>query len=82
MKRLNSALTLIKCGWQYTSRQQALKELENLLARQHEIEMQVEKIENMFLRAYVHELLDKMASARRSLSEEIRWDVESSKAMN
>lgn len=80
LKRLNNSLALLKTSWQQTGRQHALDELESLLRRQHEIELQVEKIDNMFLREYVHELLDKMAAARRSLAEEIRWDVESKKS--
>jgi hypothetical protein len=82
LKRLNVALTSIKGSWQNTSRGQALVELENLLVRQHEIELQVEKIDNMYLREYAHQLLDKMASARRSLGEEIRWDIKAGRSMN
>jgi hypothetical protein len=79
IKRLNNALTSLKTGWQSSSRQHALSELESVLMRQHEIELQIERIDNMFLREYVRELLDKMASARRAMVEEVRWDVESEK---
>jgi hypothetical protein len=81
LKRFNNSLAQLKTSWQQAGRQHALEELESLLRRQHEIELQVEKIDNMFLREYVHELLDKMAVARRSLSEEVRWDVESKKSV-
>ncbi|HEY3422280.1 MAG TPA: hypothetical protein VGK13_03910 [Methanocellaceae archaeon] len=80
IKRLNNALTSLKTGWQSSSRQHALSELESVLIRQHEIELQIEKIDNMFLREYVHELLDKMATARRAMAEEVRWDVESERS--
>ncbi len=54
-------------------------ELGNALARQHEVERDAENIEDVFLRGYVYEQLDSLAAARRSLSEEVRWDVESRK---
>jgi len=80
LKRLNNGLTALKISWQYAGRQHALAELEQLLTRQHDIELEIEKIDNRFLREYVHELLDKMADVRRSLSEEVRWDVDAGKA--
>ncbi len=54
-------------------------ELENVLVRQYEIERDAENIEDVFLREYVYEQLDIIAAARRSLSEEVRWEVESRK---
>ncbi len=66
----------MKVSWQYAGRQHALAELEQQLRRQHELELEIERIDNRFLREYVHELLDKMADVRRSLSEEVRWDID------
>ncbi len=54
-------------------------ELENALARQHEVEKVAENIEDVFLRGYIYEKLDALAAARRALSEEVKWDVESRK---
>lgn len=54
-------------------------ELENVLVRQHEVERDAENIEDVFLRGYVYEQLDMIAFSRRSLVEEVRWDIESSK---
>jgi len=34
----------------------------------------------MYLREYIYEQLDIAASTRRSLAEEIRWDIEASKS--
>jgi hypothetical protein len=50
-----------------------------MLDRQHDIENDAENIEDMFLREYIYELLDIVAATRRSLAEEVRWDIESSK---
>ncbi len=71
------SIALIEGSWQGTSRHHSQKELENLLDRLHEIENDAEKIEDVFLREYIYEHLDMMAGARRSLAEEIRWDMES-----
>lgn len=79
LERLARTLALIEGSWQRASRHHAQRELENVLARQHEIEKDVEVIEDVFLRGYVYEQLDIIAAARRSLSEEVRWDIESQK---
>ncbi len=50
-----------------------------MLNRLHELEADAETIEDVFLREYVYEQLDMIASIRRSLAEEVRWDVESGK---
>ena len=77
--RLNRILALVENSWQRTGRHHSLKELGNLLDRQHEIEKEAENIKDVFLRGYIYERLDVTAAARRSLAEEIRWDIESSK---
>lgn len=79
LERLARTLALIEGSWQRTSRHHTLKELENMLNRQHELENATENIEDVFLRGYIYEQLDVIAAARRSLSEEVRWDVESEK---
>lgn len=79
LERLIRILALIESSWQHTSRQHALKELENVLIRQHEIEKDIENIEDTFLREYIYEQLDTIAFSRRSLADEVRWDIESSK---
>ncbi len=79
LERLAHTLVLIETSWRRTSRHHALTELGNVLARQHEVERDAENIEDVFLRGYVYEKLDALAAARRSLSEEVRWDVESKK---
>ncbi len=70
-------LFLIENSWRLTSRRHSQKELENMLDRQHEIEKETEGIEDVFLREYIHEQLDNIAATRRSLAEDIRWDIAS-----
>ena len=77
LKRLNRILAMIENSWLQASRHHARRELENLLDRQHELEKETERIEDMFLREYIHEQIDIIADVRRSLSEDVRWDMES-----
>ncbi len=79
LERLARSLTLIEGSWQRTNRYHAQKELGNMLNRLHELETDVETIEDVFLREYIYEQFDMIASTRRSLAEEVRWDVESGK---
>ncbi len=79
LERLARTLAVIETSWQLAGRHHALRELENVLTRQHEVERDAENIEDMFLRGYIHEQLDIVAATRRSLAEEVRWDIESSK---
>jgi hypothetical protein len=54
-------------------------ELGNILNRQHEIENDTENIEDMYLREYIYEQLDIVAFTRRSLAQDLRWDIQASK---
>ena len=78
-EKLNRILALIEGSWKHRRRQHALNELENLLNRQHEIEKETENIEDAFMHEYIYEQLDMIAAARRSIAEEVRWDIESEK---
>ena len=79
LERLRRSLSTIEGSWQRTDRNHAQKELGNILVRQHEIENDAENIDDMYLREYIYEQLDIAAIARRSLAEEIRWDLQASK---
>ncbi len=79
LERLARSLALIEGSWQSTNRYHAQRELGNMLYRIHEIEKEIENIEDVFLREYVYEQLDVVAVGRRYLAEEVRWDIESSK---
>ncbi|VVB85339.1 Uncharacterised protein [uncultured archaeon] len=41
----------------------------------HGIEKEIENIEEVFLRECVYKWLDVVAAGRRSLAEEVRWDI-------
>ncbi len=77
LERAAHSLALIEGSWQRTNRYHAQRELGNMLNRIHEIEKEIEMIEDVFLREYVYEWLDVVAAERRSLAEEVRWDIES-----
>jgi hypothetical protein len=77
LKRMARVLSSIRERWRVTSRHQTLAELDNLLDRQHELEKQAEIIEDVFMREYIYGRLDEIAVTRRSLSEDIRWDIRS-----
>jgi hypothetical protein len=79
IERLARTLAVIETSWQRAGRHHALRELENVLTRQHEVERDAENIEDVFLRGYIYEQLDIVAATRRSLAEEVRWDIEASK---
>ncbi len=79
LDRLNREFFMIENSWRQVSRGHSQKELENMLIRQHEIELETEGIEDVFLKEYIYEQLDKISEARRSLAQDIRWDIESAK---
>ena len=79
IERLNRTLAIVEYSWSGAGRHHALKELENLLDRQHELEKETEGIEDVFLREYIYEQLDTIAAVRRSLASDVRWDIESNK---
>ncbi len=79
IERINRTLAIVENSWLGTGRHHALKELENLLDRQHELEKETESIEDVFLREYIYEQLDTIAAVRRSLASDVRWDIESNK---
>jgi hypothetical protein len=81
LDRLARTIYMVESSWQQKNRRQAIGELENVLVRQHELEKEVEKIYDIFIRGYIYEKLDNIASSRRSLIEEIKWDIESEKNM-
>ncbi|MFA4955935.1 MAG: hypothetical protein WC556_03055 [Candidatus Methanoperedens sp.] len=79
LERLRRSLSTIAGSWQRTDRNHAQKELGNILSRQHEIENDTETIEDMYLREYIYGQLDIAASARRSLAQDVRWDIQANK---
>ncbi len=80
LERLNRELFMIENSWQRVNRNHSRKELENILIRQHEIELETESVEDIFLREYIYDQLDNASAARRSLAQDIKWDIESTKS--
>ncbi len=66
-------------SWQGVSRNLSRKELENMLILQHKIELETENIEDVFLKEYIYEQLDSISAVRRSLTQDIWWDIESAR---
>jgi len=79
LERLRRSLSTMAGSWQRTDRIHTQKELGNILSRQHEIENDMETIEDMYLREYIYEQLDIAAAARRSLAQDVRWDIQAGK---
>lgn len=77
LDRLNRSVAQIAGSWRNTSRDQSLRELDQVLVSLHEIESRAESINDVFLRGHVLDRLDTIAAMRRSLAEEIRWEVQS-----
>jgi hypothetical protein len=75
--RLARSLSHIGESWSETSRSQSLAELEHALLRLHDIELQAEKIDDSFIRGHILDRLGELAEMRRSVAEDIRWDLES-----
>lgn len=74
--RLARSLTQINTSWHETAREQSLSELREILAKLHEIEEGAELISDELIRGYIVDRLDTLAAWRRSIAEEIRWDME------
>ncbi len=80
LRQIQFSLERIKGSWEGIERARTLAELEGLLVKQHELELQIEQITDTFVREYVFGQLDAVAQSRRYLAEEIRWDIGSIRA--
>jgi hypothetical protein len=80
LKRLSRMIKTLEDSWQYKHKQYTLIELENMLSKQHEIEKEAEKIQDNTMREYIYGQLDAISARRRHIAQEIRWDIECSKA--
>jgi hypothetical protein len=72
-------LASIQNTWRQTKRALLLIELTNNMYRQHDIEIETEKVEDSILREYIYNQLNDISEVRRSISEEIKWDMEANK---
>ena len=67
-------------NWRSMYREHALAELAEVMTSLHEMEAEAERIRDTMLREHVFDWIDTIACMRRSIAEEIRWDVEAAKA--
>jgi prephenate dehydrogenase len=75
--RVTRSLTHIWNSWPIASRAQSLDELEQALLRLHDLELLAEKVDDAFVRGHILDRLEELAMLRRSVAEDIRWDVKS-----
>lgn len=73
------SLASMQNTWRRTKRELLLIELTNNMYRQHDIEIEIDKIGDSILREYIYGQLDDISTIRRSISEEIKWDMETNK---
>lgn len=76
---LTRSLASIQNTWRQTKRALLLIELKNNMYRQHDIEIETEKVEDSILSEYIYNQLNDISEIRRSISEEIKWDMEANK---
>lgn len=67
-------------SWRSMFREQALAELAEVMKSLHELEAEAEQIQDSMLREHVFDWIDMIACMRRSIAEEIRWDIEAARA--
>ncbi len=58
-----------------SDREAALRELAEVLKSLHEIELEADQIDDPLIRAHVFDRLEVISARRRSVAEEIRWDI-------
>jgi len=80
ISRMMRVTIVVGNSWRSSSRAQALSELAEVMKKLHEIEAEAELIEDAMVREHVIDRVEMIAEMRRSIAEEIRWDVESTKA--
>lgn len=78
LNNMANRLLLIEKSWHRMNRKAFMPELMRMLGKVHSMEEEIEKLEDPIARALGYEYIDKLASQRRFLLEEIRWDIASS----
>ncbi len=76
INKLTKSLSTLDRSWREKNRTYTLKELENLLQCYQEIEKMVSGVTEQPLREYLYDELNSISASRRSLYEDVRWDVE------
>jgi hypothetical protein len=75
---LAKRLWLIENSWQRLNRKAYVPELMRMREKVVSFEGEIENINDPLVRSLGYEYIDKLASKRRFLLEEIRWDIASS----
>lgn len=77
LDRLERTVLRIAAGCGYTSRGQALVELDEVLRKLQEIEAQAENVKDCLVWEHMLDRIDVIGAIRRHLVAEIRWEVQS-----
>jgi len=75
MARALHVITQIGDNWRTSDREQALFELGEVLKSLYQLEMEAERINDTLIREHIFDRLDVISSRRRSIAEEIRWEI-------
>jgi len=77
LDRMERSVISIASSWGHTSRAQALAELDEVLRKLQEIEVQAENVRDSLVWEHIIDRIDVLASLRRHLVAELRWEVQS-----
>ena len=80
LSRLMRIADRIGESWRFMYREQAIAELTEVMNSLHELEAEADQIQDTMVREYAFDWIDAIASMRRSVAEEIRWDVKTTNA--
>ena len=80
LSRLLRIADRISQSWRFMYREQAIAELTEVMKSLHELEAEADQIQDTMLREYAFDWIDAIAYMRRSVAEEIRWDVKTTTA--
>ncbi len=79
MARALRVVTQIGGSWRTSDRVQTLLELGEVLKSLYQLEMEAERINDTLIREHIFDRLEVISSKRRSIAEEIRWEIAESK---
>ncbi|HUL61842.1 MAG TPA: hypothetical protein VLT35_02165 [Methanocella sp.] len=77
LDRMERIVLRIAAGQGFTSRGQALAELDEVLRKLQEIEAQAEHVKDSLVWEHILDRIDVITAIRRHLVAEIRWEVQS-----
>ncbi len=80
LSRLLRITCRISESWRFMYREQAIAELTEVMNSLHELEAEADQVPDTMLREHAFDWIDAIAYMRRSVAEEVRWDVETTNA--